>query len=565
MNKMATARPLAATKTYTVLAEDLRQAGVEAAFGLMSDDTALLITALESTGVRFFNTRHENNGVVMAEGYGKAADTLGVAIIGRGPGAANCINALVHVSRTGTPTLIIVGDQPRGARNVRNAGGPDLKWLDAERLFAATGIQTVVATSSRTARVVLADAIAEARLGQTVIYLLPTDVMAAPADAAEAPVRPVPARKPASARPAAVALAQKLLDQARYPLIVAGDGAVRADAREPLLQLAEKTGALVLTSLRAKDFFAGSPYNLKISGSFSHATARRYVEKADCVISLGAALTILSSSFGEFFPHVPLIHVDDDRRNIGRYCYADVSLVGDARAVTEQLLAATQDKPAGDKPYHAKEVLKDIASFDYSQEFSTSHTDYAVDMRTLALRIDQLIPTDRDVVFDLGNFFLIAPYITVPGPRHYRYTDQFASIGLGMGTALGMAAANRGRPAFLFIGDGSLFMTLGELETVAREDLPLIIFVFNDHAYGAESHHLTLRNQPIGKSVFPDTDFAPVAENFGIESQTVRSMKELEALAPVLQAASGPLLIDCKINPDTVAGFLGEFARLEGY
>ena len=99
-------------------------------------------------------------------------------------------------------------------------------------------------------------------------------------------------------------------------------------------------------------------------------------------------------------------------------------------------------------------------------------------------------------------------------------TSEFASIGLGFGTALGVAKGRPHVPTVLVIGDGGFLMTMSELETVIREDIPLIIVLMNDCAYGAELHFLALRKLPVGKSVFPDVDFAAVAEAFGFQAYT---------------------------------------------
>ena len=553
-------------KTYEILASDLQSNGVEAVFGLMSDDTALLVTALEAVGIRFYSARHENNAVVMAEGYSASSGRLGVAVIGRGPGAANCMNAVIHASRTGAPVLVVCGADPLSS-GAPNAMGPDYKAFDIARLFSVAGLRTFVASSVGTARPALADAIAAARAGELVTLHLPTDVQfsttenCAPTFAANftksAPL--------AAGRQSAVKAAAELLAKSRHPLILAGYGAYRAGAKDALVGLADRTGALLITSLRAKDLFLGSPFDLGIAGSFSHSTARRYVGEADCVLVVGASLNLLTSSFGDFLPPAPVVQVDVDRRHIGRYCYADVAVVGDARQVAEQLLEAVPDRSAADKPFHAEEVRRQIAGFHHSQDFQEAHTDWTVDPRSLAIELDKLLPLDRDVVFDLGNFFAVAPYIAVPNPGCLRYTGDFNSIGLGFGTAMGVAAAKRSRPTVLFIGDGSLFMTLGELETMAREDLPLIILVMNDNAYGAERHYLELRSQPLGKSVFPAFDFAPIAQACGIDAYTVRSIADLRNLADLLKTPEGPILIDCKINPAVAAPFMGEFARLDGH
>ena len=106
-------------------------------------------------------------------------------------------------------------------------------------------------------------------------------------------------------------------------------------------------------------------------------------------------------------------------------------------------------------------------------------------------------------------------------------------------------------------------MTMSELETAIREDLPLIIVLMNDCAYGAELHFLAMRKLPVGKSVFPDVDFASVAEAFGFQAYTVRTLDELRALGSVLSKPEGPILLDCKVNAEIAAPFMGEFAEFE--
>src|SRR3546814_777716 len=110
---------------------------------------------------------------------------------------------------------------------------------------------------------------------------------------------------------------------------------------------------------------------------------------------------------------------------------------------------------------------------------------------------------------------MASSYITVPGPAQFKLTTDFASIGMGFGTAMGFAVGAPERQTVFVLGDGSFLMTLGELETVAREGIPLIIILMNDCAYGAELHFLKERDAPVNLSVFPDIDFAPVAEAFG--------------------------------------------------
>jgi thiamine pyrophosphate-dependent acetolactate synthase large subunit-like protein len=151
----------------------------------------------------------------------------------------------------------------------------------------------------------------------------------------------------------------------------------------------------------------------------------------------------------------------------------------------------------------------------------------------------------------------------VPSPAHIKCASDFSSIGMGFGCALGYARGTPDRPTVFFVNDGSFLMDLGELETTVREDIPLVIVVMNDCAYGAELHYLKLRDMPVAMSVFPDIDYAPVAEAFGFTASTLRTLDDLKKLAPMLATPDGSILLDCKITPSVVAPLLLESIEYE--
>ncbi|MGA9869290.1 MAG: thiamine pyrophosphate-dependent enzyme, partial [Acetobacteraceae bacterium] len=383
----------------------------------------------------------------------------------------------------------------------------------------------------------------------------------APAPAVPAPTPP--AHTPPAARAQAIEAAVALLEKSHRPMIVAGLGAHKAGARAAIEALAEKTGALLMTSARGKDLFRDSPYNLGILGSFSHSLGRRMMEQADCVVVFGAGLNFLTMSFGASIPAVPIIQVDTARDHVGRWTTVDVAVLGDARTVAEQIATALPSRPGGNKPFHAPEVLDTLRRFDRASDFQPANTARTVDPRSLGIELEKLLPPDRAIVYDAGNFLSILPYLSVPDPGHLKMTSEFASIGLGFGTALGVAKARPGKPTILVIGDGGFLMTLGELETTVREDLPLVVIVMNDCAYGAELHLLKMRDLPVETAVFPDVDFAPIAEGFGFQTATIRSLEDLRAAAALLKDPQGPVLLDCKLNAAVAAPFMSEFAEFE--
>jgi len=550
---------------YEALAQAIYSLGVTACFGLMSEDTLALIVALDSLGVRFCAVRHETNAVLAAEGYASASGRLGIAIIGRGPAAANGMHGIMVAARSGSSVLVIIGDEEpeRGS----NAPGPDYKSYDAPAVMAAAGVRAFQAPNAQSAPYMLQAAVAAALRGAAVTLHLPTSVQNAgfcgePVDLGPSDVRPGPASSPG--RRHSVDAAIRVLGQSRRPLIVAGAGAHRSDARHSLERLAEKVGALLITSVKAKDLFAGHPFDLGLCGSFSHSIARKYVDQADCVLVFGAGLNFYTTSNGKFLPDVPIVQVDSDRSHIGRWYTADIAIVGDARIVAEQIMAAVPDRGASDKPFHDDAVRREIAAFDMGSDFEPLNTNRTLDPRTLAMQLDRMLPTVRNVVYDAGNFMMAACYIGVPGPAHFRVTSDFASMGAGFGTALGVAMARPDESTVLVVGDGGFMMTISELETVARLGLRVVIAVYNDCAYGAELHMSRIHGLAEAATVFPDIDFGPLAEALGFETATLRTLEDLEACRELLAEHRGPVLLDCKVNANVQAPFIAELvAKLE--
>ena len=540
---------------YQALAHDIKSRGHTRVFGLMSDDTALFVTTLDSIGVRFYGARHENTAIAMAEGYAAATGELGIAIIGRGPATANALHASMYAHRTGSRVLLIFG-----ASSLEHAGGPDAKAFNATGVFQAAGLKTFVAANAEGARRMLENAVDATSSGGCATLLLPVDVqlglveypglMGVPAPAVAAQTRRT------AGRPAAIEAAAAMLNRSRKPLFIVGLGAHRSAARKAIERLADKVGAVVATTLKGKDMFHAYPYHLGVVGSFSHAAGRRLIDQADCIVAFGASLNQRTTSYGTSLPlNVPLIHVDLSAAPVGRLFHADVAVIADARTAAEQLTAAVIERAASDKPFHTAENGRSLAEHDLASEFQSAHTPRTMDPRSLAIELDRLLPSNRNAVYDAGNFLQVIPYISGLGPDHIKNTVDFASIGMGFGTALGFACGTPDRTTVLFVGDGGFLMTMGELETAAREDIPLVIVVINDAAYGAELHFLKMRDMPVSKSVFADIDFAPVAQAFGFQAYTVRTLEELRKLAPMLLSPEGPILLDCKVNASVAAGY----------
>jgi acetolactate synthase I/II/III large subunit len=195
--------------------------------------------------------------------------------------------------------------------------------------------------------------------------------------------------------------------------------------------------------------------------------------------------------------------------------------------------------------------------------FADRSTADRIDPRTLSAELNALLPTERTVAVDSGNFMgYPVMYLDVPDGEGLVFTQAYQSIGLGLATAIGAALARPDRLTVAALGDGGALMSITELETAVREQLGLLIVVYNDAAYGAEVHHFGPSGDDLATVTFPDTDIAAIARGFGCEAATVRTPEDLKVLAPWLAGARDrPLLLDAKVVADEASWWLEEAFR----
>jgi len=189
-----------------------------------------------------------------------------------------------------------------------------------------------------------------------------------------------------------------------------------------------------------------------------------------------------------------------------------------------------------------------------------SSTTDRIDPRTLTIALDDLLPVERVIAVDSGNFMgYPSMFLSVPDRRGFCFTQSYQSIGLGLATAIGAALAQPGRLPVAALGDGGFLMSAVELSTVVRLGLPMVIVVYNDAAYGAEVHHFGPDGHPLDTVTFPDADLAGIGRGFGCHGLTVRTVADLDHVRQWHRDA--PLVIDAKISSPGGSWWLEEAFR----
>ncbi len=548
-------------RVSALVGRTLAKLGVGHVFGVVGSGNFDVTSTLMAEGIPFTATRHEGGAATMADAFSRMSGKVGVVTTHQGCGLSNAITGIGEAAKSRTPMIVLTADTQAAA--IRSNFKIDQDALArsvgavAERIHSPA---TAVADTARAFRT----AVNERR---TVVLSLPLDVQSATA-ADEVGTVVVP--QALKVRPDAAAIEQlvALISAAEGPVFVAGRGG--RGARDEILELAHHAGALVATSAVANGLFNGDSHNLGISGGFSSPLTAELISDADLIVGWGCALNMWTMRRGRLISaDAKVVQIDVEDSALGANRPITLGLLGDSALTAAdalEALRAVQPEPA--EKYRTEANALAIKQGSRWRDVSTEDlsTATSIDPRVLSRELDSMLPAERIVAVDSGNFMgYPSQYLAVPDEFGFCFTQAFQAIGLGLYTAIGAALAQPHRLPVLGAGDGGFLMGISELETAARLKLPLVCIVYNDAAYGAEVHHFASEHTEADLSsvVFPDTDIAAIARGFGAEGVTVRTVADLEAIRPWIAAYEAgtqdrPLIIDAKIASDGGSWWLAE-------
>ncbi|ALV37051.1 thiamine pyrophosphate-binding protein [Streptomyces sp. CdTB01] len=543
-------------KVAEAVGRALVAAGVDHVFGVVGSGNFHLTNAMVAAGARFVAARHEGGAATMADAYARTSGTLAALSVHQGPGLTNALTGITEAAKSRTPLLVLAAEATAQRSNFR---------VEQAVLAHCVGAVTARVTTAHDAVDQAAAALRRARHERrTVLLNLPLEVQALdvpeglPLDAPP-PAGPEPVEPPRRA----VTDLVRALERARRPVFVAGRGARTPAARDALTALAERYGALLATSAVARGLFHGSPWSLDVSGGFASPLATELIQGADLIVGWGCALNMWTMRHGTLIgPGAAVVQVDDDPEALGAHREVDLGVVGDVVRTARRALAAAGEGREGYRTAGVSAALAERARW-RDVPYEDEGTRERIDPRTLSIALDEILPAERVVGVDSGNFMgYPSAYLSVPDENGFCFTQAFQSIGLGLATTIGAALARPDRLPVAALGDGGALMSAVELDTVRRLGLPMVVVVYNDEAYGAEVHHFGPDGFPLDTVTFPETDIAAVARGYGFEAVTVRTPADLKAVADwVAGPRAAPLLVDAKVTRDHGAWWLEEAFR----
>jgi thiamine pyrophosphate-dependent acetolactate synthase large subunit-like protein len=540
------------------IARDLAAYGARRCFGLLGTANFKISHALVGAGVELISARHEGNAASMADAYAKATGELTLVSVHSGPGLTNAITGIAEAAKSRTPLVVLAGDVANGAVKSNF-------YIDQAELVRSVGAVSERIHTPRSAREDALRAVTRAMHDRrTVVLSLPADVQDAELATNSGPLELPAAVGRLYPDPEAVGRLADAMARAQRVLILGGRGAVLSDAEQALLALADRTGALLATTVCGHGLFADSPWSLGICGGFASPIADELIAESDLIAGFGASFTQWTTKRGKLIaPGATVAQIDVESGNLGYQMPVQHAIHGDAKVTAEALLNELAQRGVSQPRVGRRSNLvqnRIRAGDNHHSPHPDESTARFIDPRTLSKAVDAILPVDRVVASDSGHFCGWVPrYLRVPNARASCLSHSFQSVGLGLASAIGLAVANPGKLAVLGTGDGGFLMSISDLETALRLKLRLCILVYNDASYAAEVHYFRRHGYSIDIVQFPDTDFAAMARGYGAPAATVRTLADLEPLeAWVAEGAPGVFVIDGKINPDLEADWHAE-------
>jgi acetolactate synthase-1/2/3 large subunit len=554
----AVASPVA-TSGAGALVRSLEALGVEVAFGIPGGAILPAYDPLYDSKVRHILVRHEQGAGHAATGYAQATGKVGVCIATSGPGATNLVTPIADAYMDSVPIVAITGQVARPSIGTDAFQEADIQGIT----LPITKHNFLIQTPEEIPRI-LAEAFHLAATGRPgpVLVDIPKDVMQAQTTFIWPPTLDLPGYRPTlHPHGKQIREAARLIAAAKRPVLYVGGGVLKAGATDGLRKLAELTGIPVVTTLMALGAFPDShPQHLGMPGMHGTVPAVYALQKSDLLITLGARFDDrVTGKLDSFAPDAKVVHADIDPAEIGKNRHADVPIVGDARHVIDELIAAVSATADGPGEYEAWwKTLNDVRER-YPLGYDEP-TDGTLAPQYVIERIGKLVGPDAIYVAGVGQHQMWASqFISYEKPGTWLNSGGAGTMGYAVPAAMGAKVGAKDTAVWAIDGDGCFQMTNQELATCALEGIPIKVAVINNGNLGMVRQWQTLfyegrySNTELGTHKHRIPDFVKLAEALGCIGLRCESKDDVDKIIQqAMQINDAPVVIDFTVGKDAM-------------
>jgi len=527
--------------------------GVDTTFGIMGSAFMDAMDIFAPAGIRLVPVVHEQGAAHMADGYARVSGRHGVVVGQNGPGISNCVTAIAAAFWAHSPVVIVTPET--GTMGIGLGGFQEANQLPMFQEF--TKYQGHINNEHRMAEITARcfDR-AMSEMGPTQLNI-PRDRFYGDIDV-EIPQPMRPDRGPGGER--TLSEAADLLAKAEFPVMIAGGGVVMGDSVAEAMALAERLGCPVVNSYLHNDSFPAS--HLQWCGPLGYQgskAAMKLIAQADVVLALGTRLgpfgTLPQHDMDYWPADAKIIQIDADQKMLGLVKKISVGICGDAGAAAQSLTDRLADRTLAcdaTREERATRTAQEKATWEAELDDWTHETDdFSIEMikeaideednwlhpRQVLRELEKALPARAMVSTDIGNINSVAnSYLRFEEPRSFFAPMSWGNCGYALPTIIGAKAAAPDRPAISYAGDGAWAMSMSELMTAVRHDLPVTAVVFHNRQWGAEKKNQVdfYGRRFVAGELDGGEDYSEIARAMG--AQGVR-VNQLEDVGPALTAA----------------------------
>jgi acetolactate synthase I/II/III large subunit len=525
--------------TAELLVQCLENEGVKYIFGLPGEENLHILEALKDSSIEFVTCRHEQGAAFMADVYGRLTGQAGVCLSTLGPGATNLMTGVADANLDGAPLLAITGQVSTDRMHIESH-----QYLDLVAMFApVTQWSKQIVQPDSTAEIVRkAFKVAQTEKPGAVHIDVPENVAAMPAQG-----RPLHKNDLDRVYASFHSLdeAAALLTKAVNPLVLVGNGAIRAQASVALTEFATRLNLPVANTFMGKGVI---PYTHPLAMWAVGLQQRDYIscgfDRTDLVIAIGYDLIEYSPKKWNPTGDIPILHISATPAEIDSSYIPQVEVVGDISDSLQEILKRC-DRTSKPAPYALSlrpEIVADYEQYAQDDGFPIRPQKLIYDLRHVL--------DDEDILIsDVGAHKMwIARHYHCNLPNTCLISNGFAAMGIAIPGAIAAKLVHPNRRVIAATGDGGFMMNMQELETALRIKTPFVTLIFNDGGYGLIEWK---QMQHFGTSSFikfSNPDFVKLAESMGLKGYRVTTSADLLPILKEALAQNLPTVIDCPID-----------------
>jgi len=527
------------TTAAQLLVRCLENEGVEYIFGIPGEENLHVVDALLDSPIQFITVRHEQAAAFMADVYGRLTGKPGVCLATLGPGATNLITGFADANMDHAPIVALAG---QGATTRMHKESHQI--LDLVNLFGPISKYSIALLEKEIIPEVVRKAFKVAKMEKPGGSFISFPENIAAMEVGEE-LEPLKVQGPLPPHPPQVKIEQavQIISEARYPIIMAGNGVVRSKASDALIRFVEKLGIPVATTFMAKGVV---PFSHPLCLGTIGLQAKDYIacgfDRADVVICIGFDMV-------EYHPHIwhpngekKIIHIDQVYAEVDSKYILEAGVIGDISISLDKIAELSQQREN-----ISITTLKELIRAE--QECFVDSPNYPLKPQRILCDTQKVMGNDDILISDVGAHKMwIARLYSCEKPNTCLISNGFAAMGIGVPGAIAAKIVHPDRRVLTITGDGGFMMNSQEIETALRLKLAFVIMIWNDKGYGLIKWHQDRRFQRSGFVDFNNPDFVRYAESFGAKGFRVERDGDLVGILEKAFASNTVAVVDVPVD-----------------